>query len=153
MGSLNQNMGETEEIEYDCNGHKAEVFGVLTGVTGYHHGEVIEQEEQEQLDGEPVPAGGDMPQRDKRMMVEDAEEEAEHYRGNDKLHELPLEQFPDGITCPLHILLVGHKATDEKEKYEIEVGKNMLERNVPFCMIAIAPDMCIYHKVHAESSE
>ena len=87
------------------------------------------------------------------MMVVDAEQEAEHHRGNDELHELPLEQFPDGITCPLHIFLVGHKATDKKEKYEIEVDKNMLERDVPLCMIAIAPDMGIYHKVHAEASQ
>ena len=67
-----------EEIEYDSNGYEAEVFGVLAGVTGYHHSEVIEKEEEEELDGEPVPAGGDMPQGVVGVIVVDAEQEAEH---------------------------------------------------------------------------
>lgn len=72
-------MGVAEKIEYDSNGYEAEVFGVLTGVTGYLHGEVIEQKKEEQLDGEPVPAGGDMPQGVVGVMVVDAEQEAEHH--------------------------------------------------------------------------
>ena len=68
-----------EKIEYDSNGYEAEVFGVLAGVTGHHHGEVIERKEEEELDGEPVPAGGDMPQGVVGVMVVDAEQEAEHY--------------------------------------------------------------------------
>ena len=68
-----------EEIEYGSNGYEAEVLGVLAGVTGYHHGDVIKQEEEEELDGEPIPAGGDMPQGVVGVVVVDAEQEAEHH--------------------------------------------------------------------------
>jgi hypothetical protein len=115
-------MGETKEIENDCNGYEAEVFGVIAGITGYHHGEVIEQEEEEQLDGEPVPAGRDMPQGVVGVMVVDAEQEAEHHRGDDELHELLPEHLYDGVTSPLHVFLVGNEAADEEEEDKEEVS-------------------------------
>lgn len=153
LGSLDQNMGVTEEIEYDCNGYEAEVFGVLAGVTGYHHGEVIEQEEEEQLDGEPVPAGGDMPQGIVRMMVVDTEQEAEHYRGDDELHEFLTEQRAKGATCPLYVFLVGDEAADEEEEDEIEVDKDMMKRMSIVHMIPVPADMGIYYEVHAETAK
>lgn len=142
-----------EEIEYDSYGYEAEVFGVLAGITGYHHGEVIEQEEEEQLDGEPVPAGGDMPQGVVGVVVVDAEQEAEHHRGDDELHELLPEQRAKCATCPLHFFLVGNEAADEEEEDEIEVDKDMMERMDVVHMIPVATDMGIYYEVHAETAK
>jgi len=153
LGPLEKDVGVTEEIKYNSNGYKTEVFGALTCVPGYHHDEVIEQEEKKQLDGEPVPAGRNMPKWIEGVMVVDTEQEAEHHRGDDELHELPLKQFSDGFSCPLNVFLICHESANEEEKYQIEVHKNMMERMGAVHMIPVPTDMGIYHKVHAEASQ
>lgn len=94
-----------------------------------------------------------MPQGGVGVMVVDAEQEAEHHRGDDELHEFLTEQRAKGATCPLHVFLVGNEAADEEEEDEIEVDKDMMERVDVVHMIAVATDMGIYYEVHAETAK
>ena len=86
-------------------------------------------------------------------MVVDAEQEAEHHGGDDQLHELPTEHLSDGLPGPLNIFLVCHETADEEEQNQVEIHKDMMERMAAVCMVAVTPDMGIYHEVHAETAQ